>query len=301
MRRTAAEVGILAPRPTQDGWRHGASYTNPFELEGGSTSSARIPAVSEPLRLDCETRQSAEASVLAAFGCTLPALREFLTDPSHLAHYEANWKTIPVDFDRFLLQRAYSKLGTPTLPQEFCWFHCTRVPAGTTFEEGILPLGAVAPGLQERLVEELEDEAAQEAVRRAFASKGGRTLHFGHKLSHELHGGPYAILVREVAEHARALGQHDYLGMPEIIEDLCDEVQAECGMDLLPIFEERWRPAIVKFVAPANAAGEFALAVALRYLRALELEGAPDRGAVWCFDGENQVVPRERILKVEFV
>lgn len=254
-----------------------------------------------PFRLDCETRQSAEASVRAAFGCSPSALWAFVTDPSHLAHYEANWKTIPVDFDRFLFQRACVALGVPALPQEFCWFHCTRVPLGTTFEEGILPLGAVAPSLQERLIAELADAAAKEAVRRAFASKGGLTFHFGNKLSHEVHGGPYAILVREVADHARSLGQHDYLGMPEIIEDLCDEVQAECGMRLLPIFEERWQPAIVKFVASAGTSGNFALAVALRYLRALELEGKPDAGAVWCFDGENRAVPPERILKVEFV
>lgn len=122
----------------------------------------------------------------------LAALREFLTDPSHLAHYEVNWKTIPVDFDRFVLQRAYWKLGTPTLPREFCWFHCSRVRPGRGRPDSPhclwtsnlqrahrfarLPLGAVAPGLQERLVAELEDETGKEAVRRAFASRGRCSL-----------------------------------------------------------------------------------------------------------------------------
>jgi hypothetical protein len=257
--------------------------------------------VNNPLRLDCETRQSAEASVLAAFGCTQSALRAFLGDPSHLAHYEANWQTIPVDFDRFLYQRACETLGSPTLPTEFCWFHGTRVPLGTTFEEGILPLGLVVPSLQARLVAELEDPAARAAVERAFATKGGNSFHFGEKLSHEVHSGPYAILVREVADYANELSQHDYLRMPEIIEDLCDEVRAECGLDLLPVYEERWQPVLVKFVAPAGDSGDYALGVALRYLRAMELEGKPDRGAVWCFDGENEAVPPERILSVEFV
>jgi hypothetical protein len=257
--------------------------------------------MSHPLRLDCESRQSAEATVLAAFGSTAAELHAFLADPSHLAHFEANWQTIPVDFDRFLFQRACRTLGTPALPQELCWFHGTRVPAGTSFEEGILPLRAVVPSLQERLTAELDDSAAKEAVHRAFANKGGNGFHFGNKLTHEVHGGPYGILVREVADYANALGQHDYLRMPEIIEDLCDEVQAECGLELLPLFEERWRPALVKFIAPAGDSGEFALAVALRYLRAVELDGKPDKGAVWCFDGDNQVVSHERILKVDFV
>lgn len=253
------------------------------------------------LRLDCESHQSAEASVLAAFGCTQSALRAFLRDPSHLAHYEANWRTIPVDFDRFLYQRACETLGAPTLPTEFCWFHGTRVPLGTTFEEGILPLGQVVPSLQARLVAELEGPAARAAVERAFATRGGNSFHFGEKLSHDVHGGPHAILVREVADYANELGQHDYLRMPEIIEDLCEEVRADCGLDLLPVYEERWRPAMVKFVAPADDSGEYALGVALRYLRAMELEGKPDQGAVWGFDGGNQAVPPERILRVDFV
>lgn len=264
-------------------------------------SAGRISCVNTPLRLDCESRESAEASVLAAFGCTQAALRAFLQDPSHLAHFEANWQTIPVDFHRFLMQRAQATLGTPVLPAEFCWFHSTRVPAGTTFEEGILPLGAVVPTLQERLVAELDDPAAQAAVRRAFANKGGNSFHFGEKLSHEVHSGPYAILVREVADYANELSQHDYLRMPEIIEDLCEEVRAECGLDLLPVYEERWRPTMVKFVDPAGDSGEYALGIAMLYLRAVELEGKPDGGAVWCFDGENQAVPAEQILKVEFV
>lgn len=258
-------------------------------------------SVNSRLRLDCESHQSAEASVLQAFGCTRSALQAFLEDPSHSEYFEANWQTIPVDFDRFLMQRAIATLGVPTLPTEFCWFHGTRVPAGTTFEEGILPLGQVVPSLLARLVAELSDPAAQEAVRRAFANKGGSSFHFGEKLSHEVHGGPYAILVREVADYANELGQHDYLRMPEIVEDLCDEVQAECGLDLLPVYEERWRPAMVKFVAPAGRSGEYALGVALRYLRALELEGKPDSGAVWCFDGANQAVAPAQILKVDFI
>ena len=253
------------------------------------------------LRLDCETRQSTEASVLAAFGCTQEELQAFLADTSHLVYFEANWKTIPVDFDRFLFRRACETLGAPTLPREFCWFHGTRVPAGTTFEEGILPLGAIVPKLQERLIAELDDPAAKEAVRRAFVNKGGNSFHFGNKLSHVVHGGPYAILVREVADHANALGQHDYLRMPEIIEDLCEEVRAGCGLDLLPTFEERWRPAVVKFLAPDGVSGEGGLTAALRYLRACVLQGKPDMGAVCNFDGENRPVPQEWILKVELL
>ncbi|WP_155638951.1 hypothetical protein [Burkholderia multivorans] len=73
------------------------------------------------------------------------------------------------------------------------------------------------------------------------------------------------------------------------------------GLDLLRVFQERLRPAIVKFVAPAGNSAEFAVRVALRYLQSSFLEGTPEHGAVWCFDGENTAVPPEQVLKVEFV
>lgn len=257
--------------------------------------------MSQPLRLDCESQQSAEASVLASFGCTQSALQAFLGDPSHLANYEANSRALPVDFKRFLYQRACETLGAPTLPTEFCWFHGTRVPLGTTFEEGILPLGQVAPSLQERLVAELEDPSARAAVQRAFANKGGNSFHFREKLTHAVHSGPYAILVREVADYANELGQHDYLRMPEIIEDLCEEVRAECGLDLLAIYEERWRPCTVKFVVPGGVSGEGGITAALAYLRALVLQGKPDTGAVCNFDGKNCAISPEWLLAVDFV
>jgi len=256
--------------------------------------------MTRPLRLDCETRQSAEASLLAAFGCTATALHRFLTDPAHLEYFEANYLTLP-DFDRFLFQRACAVLGDPTLPTEFCWFHGTRIPSGTTFEDGILTLGQVLPRLESALVATLQDHAAQQAVQAAFGRKGGFGFHFGNKLNSPVHGGPFAILVREVAEYANELGQHDYLRMPEIVEDLCEDVLLASGLDLLSVFQEEWLPVVVKFVAPAGDSGEFALAVALRYLRGCALVDKPDMGAVWCFDGENTAVPASSILRVDFV
>jgi hypothetical protein len=162
-------------------------------------------------------------------------------------------------------------------------------------------LGQVLPLLKDTLLNSLEDTAAKREMDQAFAREGGLGFHFGNKLENPLHWGPYAILVREVASCANDLGQHDYLAMPEIIEDLCEEVELASGLDLLPVFQERLRPAVVKFVAPAGNSAEFAVRVALRYLQSSFREGTPGHGAVWCFDGENTAVPPEQVLKVEFV
>lgn len=48
-----------------------------------------ILRVSQPLRLDCGTDHPAEASVLAAFGCSSTSLNALLSDLLHLAHFEA--------------------------------------------------------------------------------------------------------------------------------------------------------------------------------------------------------------------
>jgi hypothetical protein len=147
----------------------------------------------------------------------------------------------------------------------------------------------------------LDDTDMKREAAAAFERKGGFGVHFGMKVANALHWGPYAILVREVADHARDLGQHDYLGMPEIIEDLCEDVRLASGLELLPVFEQRWKPALVKFTWPAGESADYAVAIALCYLRDVSLQNRPGCGAVWCFDGGNTPVPAERILAVEWV
>lgn len=253
------------------------------------------------LRLDCASRESTEASLLQSFGCPVAALREFVTDPTHGPYFEEHAEDLPFYFDRWLFEQACERLGQPAMPSELCWFHGTRVPEGTTFSEGILPLGAWLPRLRTSVMATLQDERAEQEVMLAFERQGGFDMHFRSKVQDPLHWGPYAILVREVADAPRDVGQHDYLGMPEIIEDLCTDVRLASGLDLLPLFEQRWVPAVVKFVAPAGDSAPYALGIALCYLRECALKGRPGHGAVWCYDAHNIAVPPDRILSVEWV
>jgi hypothetical protein len=45
----------------------------------------------------------------------------------------------------------------------------------------------------------------------------------------DIHGGPFGFLVREVAFHSPSLSTHDYLGMPETIEDICHGDEDQFG------------------------------------------------------------------------
>lgn len=253
-----------------------------------------------PNRLDCETRESTVASLCQAFQCSAESFLLFVQDPVHGLHYDEHWRDLP-EFQKYLFERAISHFGNPQLPSEVCWFHGTRVPHGTTFQEGIFPLGQRIDSLKEAVLATLDNDQHQEQVRQAFARKGGYAYHFREKITNTMHWGPYAILIRELAFHAESCSQHDYLGMPEIIDDLCEEIRIACKLDLLPIFQERWRPALVKFVAVADSLVETYLGVALCYLRSALLEGAPDSNSVMCFDGENTPVSPEQIIRVDFV
>lgn len=73
------------------------------------------------------------------------------------------------------------------------------------------------------------------------------------------------------------------------------------GLDMLPVFEQRWKPALVKFTAPAEDSADYAVSIALCYLRDVALLGRQGHGAVWCSDSGNKPVPAERILAVEWV
>ena len=51
---------------------------------------------------------------------------------------------------------------------------------------------------------------------------GVSDFQYGFKTGDSLHWGPFAMLVRKVAFNASKVGNHDYLEVPEIIEDICN-------------------------------------------------------------------------------
>lgn len=250
--------------------------------------------------LDCESVETATLSLSNLFGCAPDHLRSFVKDPGPLQYFELNWERLTV-FDKWYYEMAVKRFGAPLMPSEICWFHGTRVPEGTTFSDGLLPLGDQIPRLVDMLVGLLDNDLEKEAVKSAFQRKGGNSFHFGNKLRNSMHWGPYAFLVKDVAISGNSLGQHDYLAMPEIIEDLCEEVRNADGLDLLPQYKAKLQPAIVKFKASVERSPEFALATALCYLNSVFIEGSASSNSVWCFDGKGCRVPAADILKVEWV
>lgn len=249
--------------------------------------------------LDCETFETALDSLANIFRTTPENLSSLLSAKEIAIYFEAHWQELP-DFKDYVLAIAENSFGSPFPLDEVCWFHTTRILPGTSFKEGILPLNAALPRLKERLIDALDDVQVGDQLRSVLHSDGVADNHYFNKTQNSMHWGPYAILVKEVAFHATRLSQHDYLGMPEIIEDIYNGFQKTSGIDLMPEFSEKLKPGIIKFLN-SNNHDESCIATALCYVYSSIQEGVPCTNSVTCFDGENNPVPPQDILKVEIV
>jgi hypothetical protein len=87
-----------------------------------------------------------------------------------------------------------------------------------------------------------------------------------------MHFGPHALLVREIFFDPDAVGSHDYLGCPEIIQDIAGCYAAEYGGTLEHDFRAASRPCIVKF--HSTTVDDYALTSAFWYLDS-RLRGRP--------------------------
>lgn len=258
------------------------------------------PALSAQVLLDCESFDTALRSVANIFRCTPENLHALLSLNDLSAHFTENWRDLP-DFREYLFEVVEKHFDSAQPLAGVYWFHTTRVLPGTTFSEGILPLNAVLPLLHANLVTLVEDDGTRQRLRESLAAGQIADHHYIDKTGNSMHWGPYAILVRDVAFHAEALCQHDYLGMPEIIEDICNGFSDGPELDLNEVFTSELKPAIVKFVATSNSADEVCIATALSYLHSCIHTGAPGTNSVYCFDGKNNPVPAQDIARVDYV
>ncbi len=62
----------------------------------------------------------------------------------------------------------------------------------------------------------------------------------------KIHWGPFGHLVRELHFNASENGLHDYLWLPELVEDVCKAYQKKYGHDLKPHYLSVLHPCIGK-------------------------------------------------------
>lgn len=251
--------------------------------------------------LDCHDFETMVASVSAAIGRTPEDLE------AAIRHYDyERERNLGEPLSTYMPRDVLSSLGVEIELVTFdgtYWFHGTRTLDPDRFQgEGLLPLPQVIDFLWEALYELSRGDIERDnwdAFRRSIEGGGG-----GHyadlyrlKMGSPTDHGPLGELVRHVLLNPSASSSHDYLGTPEIVQDIAIEAKDAFGVDLEPRFAESASPCLVKFRTAKFSKG--ALETALVYGSSVATEGRVGRGACFAFSGAGVPIRPEDILRVE--
>ncbi len=184
--------------------------------------------------LDCSTRSQALLSLSSGFGCSVMELKKVLLSLDLEQIYETD-HSIMIDSRQYLREYVCRELGIPGEFTTAYWFHGTRTSADNTFENGLLALNQTESLVMDMLVNLAPDAEVKEKLQ-AWNFHAGVPDHlFRTRTRDKMHWGPYGHLVREVHLHARKLWQHDYVRLPELVEDVCNAYKKNMGRILQDI------------------------------------------------------------------
>lgn len=186
------------------------------------------------------------------------------------------------------------------------WFHLTRAPTGSTFQEGIRNLGEQIDEIWAFLYSLLEKDTFPDYkwlhFRRMLEGddyQNDYANHYRTKTKDQFHWGPYGILIRDTAFVADDIGNYDYLQSPEIIEDICICFEDIYHIDLMSAFKKATKPCIVKFHSANAHISDVKRALYYLYLCYHSLPFA--RSCSICFDGHSTSITKNQIEKIEFL
>jgi hypothetical protein len=244
--------------------------------------------------LDCESYDSALACICSVYNISPDLLVDFLIKTDLEMEYEK------ASSNRDILTRLLeSQFGDPTNRFEsIAWFHLTRVPKGTTFYDGILPLNLALPRIWQTLVSSVSDQKRVKLEK--LRSEGVPNFLYNFKTGHKTLDGPYAMLVRESAFHAEKMGNHDYLRLPEIVEDICTGYNAQYGQSICDEVSAALKKCIVKFVVSDETADTYKEPT-LKYCWCKANEQLLDMYANSCYDAKGETIPHEAIRGIQFL
>jgi len=195
--------------------------------------------------LDCESYESSLKSICDLYEATAADVTGFLWAVDLDKEYEK--RTTSVSSQDPLADLFELRFGLPAQAfDQVRWFHLTRVPCGTDFAQGILPLHSMLKTIWQTVIS-IPTDAPTKANLQRLQKEGLSNNFYGLKTQSLIHSGPYAVLVREAAFHARSMGNHDYLAFSEIIEDICNGYQKEFGERIHERIAAALKPCIVKF------------------------------------------------------
>jgi hypothetical protein len=185
------------------------------------------------------------------------------------------------------------------------YFHGTRAVDPKAFSlRGILPLDQVLEELWATLRELARDEVLAEewaAFRHGVETGNGGDdgWLYRHKVGAGVDRGPFGLVVRDILLEPQSTGSHDYLGCPEIVQDIARCFSSARSVNLEQRFCDAAKPCIVKFRSTLLRPG--AIKAALWYAYTKLRDGEITRNSNYSFDGNGEAVPAEDVLTIEIL
>lgn len=233
--------------------------------------------------LDCETYETALQSVSNIMGIPQDQLVSHLANTDYVTLHEAHWRESL--FDDFLFKNVCDSFRAYDFEiDRICWFHLSRTMHPEWFlEKGILPLQEIEPLLREdidKLRKELSNPPQYDFKQPTY-----------HMLHDPYRQGPFAMLVKDVAFCHDEIGNHDYLAIPECVEDM--------GEEIADLFSENSISVVVKFQAQPQFETEWYLKKVMCYLYCAihKIELSVDCNT--CYEAPLHRIPPEDIIYVK--
>ena len=254
--------------------------------------------VSPPLQLDCSTADSTLESLAIILHLDRNVIQRRIRafDVKTFLQQNPHYQIEPRDV---VFEKIAGQNASPDPPQTISWFHATRVPPETTFEDGLQPLNLNLDRIW-RFIHNLSVSSITQEKWFDFQSLTDDigNPQYAMKTSDPMHWGPFAFLVRDVPLHAAEGNNHDYFDVPEIVEDICLSHPAPFGNELLDAFRSATCPCLVQFVSNIDRSDAIPAALFYLYCRSWDL-GFPT-AANTCFDAAGKTIPKSDIVNVEF-
>lgn len=248
--------------------------------------------------LDCESFDSTMLSICEIFNIPSKKVFEILWDKKYdNPNYDK-------PLEDMILDDFTSIYGHIPFYNEAYWFHLTRSMCIKGFKKGIYPLGEIKDELFEALYSLVKDVIPLDEWNKIikYGISGHHSNLYRMKISDPMHHGPYALLIKEVSLVDSSC-DHNYLKIPEIIEDIAIDISKKYEIDLNKLFFNNSLPAIIRFRADIKPSLQKCyLKSALLYMyfkiRNIELSNRQLRAS---YDGENTMVHPDKIAKIEII
>lgn len=246
--------------------------------------------------LDCESEEYVFQSLCEGFTCSRDNLINILLELDLEKIYQDNWEKIDVPSEEYLYNYAIDNIGNHKQLEVVNWFHLTRTAKANEFNDGIIPLGGALERIWPMLIDIAHDSVIKQNLK-LLKENGVPNFLYNTKHNDPFHWGPYAVLIKDTAFRSSKLAQHDYLRIPEIIEDICNGYEEKYGESIINMCEAALVPKIVKFKSNKRI-DTGCIEAALYYAYEAARGNPPSSNCITCFDSECVKIEPESIASV---